>query len=83
MHDLPTYSQYKHEIDLRINSGEITDEQGIILMHCFRATLVNTPVHINYLMQSSGLNWKRANAVLNGLVMRGAIRKIEQKYYMV
>jgi hypothetical protein len=79
----PSYYDYKAQVDNLVTRGELTTEQGIILLICFKATLNETPVHINYLIAATGLSWQRINAVLNGLVLRKGIRKIEQKYYMV
>jgi|TARA_R110000764_G_scaffold136931_1_gene224828 hypothetical protein len=83
MQDLPTYDDYVSQVNQMIESEQLSVEQGIILCSCFKATLSETPVHINYLMSATSLNWKNINYLLNGLVMRKAIRKIEQKYYMV
>ena len=83
MQDLPTYDDYVSQVNQMIESEQLSVEQGIILCSCFKATLSETPVHINYLMSATSLNWKNINYLLNGLVQRGAIRKIEQKYYMV
>jgi len=83
MEDLPTYYEYSTQVDLLVSSGKLTLEQGILLCTCFKATLNEHPVHINFLMQVSGLNWKQVNASLNGLVLRGAIRRVEEKYYML
>lgn len=80
---LPTYQQYKQQVDTMVSSDELTVEQAIILLACFKGTLTSTPVHINYLMQITGLNWKSINYLLNGLVIRKAIRKVEEKYYIV
>ena len=83
MEDLPTFAQYKAQIDHMVATDQLSVEQGILLCQCFKATLSETPVHVNYLMSATSLNWKNINYLLNGLVMRKAIRKIEQKYYMV
>ena len=80
---IPTYDDYVSQVNQMIESDELSVEQGIILCSCFKATLSETPVHINYLMSATGLCWKQINWMLNGLVQRGAIRKIEQKYYQV
>jgi len=80
---LPTYYEYKATVDNLVTRGELTTEQAIILLCCFKATLNETPVHINYLIAATGLNWQKINYVLNGLVLRKGIRKIEEKYYMV
>jgi hypothetical protein len=83
MEDYPTYDEYKAQIDHLVNSGTLTTEQGIILLKCFNATLEGIPVHINYLMACTGLNWQKINYTLNGLVLKKGIRRIEEKYYMV
>lgn len=83
MEDLPTYWEYKAQVDSLVSSGQLTTEQAIILLSCFNATLNGAPVHINYLMHATGLGWKPINWTVNGLVQRGAIKKIEQKYYMI
>jgi myosin-crossreactive antigen len=83
MEDYPTYYEYKAQIDTLISRGELTVAQGVILLRCFNATLEGSPVHVNYLMACTGLNWQKINYVLNGLVLRKGIRKIEEKYYMV
>ena len=80
---LPTYDDYVSQVNQMIESNQLSVEQGIILCAAFKATLNETPVHINYLMHATSLNWKSINWMLNGLVQRGAIRKIEQKYYQV
>tara|TARA_R110000868_G_scaffold216760_2_gene466928 strand:- start:99 stop:380 length:282 start_codon:yes stop_codon:yes gene_type:complete len=82
MEDYPSYAEYKYQIDAMVSRGELSLEQSILLCTCFKATLNESPVHINFLMQVSGLNWKEVNWTLNGLVLKGAIRRIEEKYYM-
>tara|TARA_R110000868_G_scaffold386719_1_gene655096 strand:+ start:229 stop:480 length:252 start_codon:yes stop_codon:yes gene_type:complete len=83
MEDLPTYYEYSTQVDHLVSSGKLTLEQGIILCTCFKATLNEHPVHINFLMQVSGLNWKQVNASINGLVQRGALRGVGGKQYMI
>ena len=83
MEEYPTYNEYRSQIDAMVSRAELTAEQGIILIQCFKATLNNLPVHINYLMACTGSDWQRLNWTVNGLVCRGAIRKIEDKFYMV
>ena len=80
---IPTYDDYVSQVNQMIESDELSVEQGIILCSCYKATLSETPVHINYLMSATNLGWKQINWMLNGLVQRGAIQKIEQKYYQV
>jgi predicted Rossmann fold nucleotide-binding protein DprA/Smf involved in DNA uptake len=83
MTTLPTYSDYVSQVNQMIEQDQLSVEQGIILCAAFKATLSERPVHVNYLMSATGLGWKEINWMLNGLVQRGAIRKIEQKYYQV
>ncbi len=83
MEDLPTYYEYKAHVDLLVTRNELTMEQAIILLSCFKATLQESPVHVNYLMAATGLDWKRINYVLNGLILKRGIKRIEEKYYMV
>ena len=83
MEDLPTYYEYKVHVDLLVTRNELTMEQAIILLSCFKATLQESPVHVNYLMAATGLDYKRINYVLNGLVLKRGIKRIEEKYYMV
>lgn len=82
MEDLPTYYEYSAQVNAMVSRGELSLEQSILLCTCYKATLNESPIHINFLMQVSGLNWKEINWTLNGLVQKGAIRRIEEKYYM-
>jgi len=83
MEDYPTYNEYKAHVDLLVTRNELTMSQAIILLSCFKATLQESPVHVNYLMAATGLDYKRINYVLNGLVLKRGIKRIEEKYYMV
>tara|TARA_R110000782_G_scaffold196806_1_gene286072 strand:- start:2285 stop:2536 length:252 start_codon:yes stop_codon:yes gene_type:complete len=83
MEDAPTYWEYKAQVDTLLSRNELTVEQAIVLLRCYNATLDQTPVHVNYLMSITSLNWQKINYLLNGLVIRGAIKRIEEKYYMV
>ena len=80
---LPTYDDYVSQVNQMIESEQLSVEQGIILCSCYKATLSERPVHVNYLMQATNLGWKQINWMLNGLVQRGAIQKIDKKYYQV
>lgn len=80
---LPSYQDYMAKVNELIDNGELTVEQGIILRNCFKARMNDAPVHVNYLIAATGLNWKEINWMLNGLVLRGAIRRFEKKWYMV
>jgi len=83
MIELPTYGQYKTQVDHLVSRGELTTEQGVVLISVFRNHLSGNPTHINYLMQATGLDWKPINWLLNGLVMKGGIRKIDKYYYTI
>ncbi len=81
MVELPTYSQYKAQVDLMVSRDELLVEDGIILLCVFKNHLSGNPTHINYLMQATGLNWKNINYRLNSLTMKGGIRKIDKSWY--
>ena len=79
--ELPSFSDYMRVVEEMINENELTVEQGIILRCCYNATVNERPVNVNYLMSATGLNWKRISAILNGLVLKGAIRVHDKKWY--
>ena len=83
MQTYPTYSDYLGQVNHLIESNELTINQGIILLSAYKATLEGTSVHVNYLMSITSLSWKEVNYLLNGLVLRGALQKIDKKYYKV
>ena len=66
MEDLPTYNEYKAQVNHMVDSGKLSLEQGILLCRCFKATLDESPVHINYLMQLANMSWKEISWTLNG-----------------
>ena len=78
-----TYEDYVAQVYGEVSREALTMEQGMLMCACFKATLDGSPVHINYLMHITDMNWRKINWTLNGLVQRGAIRKIEDKLYMV
>lgn len=80
---LPTFEQYKTIVDNMVSSNKLSIEQSIILVTVFKAGLKGSYVHINYLMQLTNMNWKEINWTLNGLVVQGAIKKIDKKYYSI
>lgn len=80
---LPTYEQYKDIVDDMVASETLSIEQSIILLTIFKAGLKGTCVHINYLMQLTNMRWKEINWTLNGLVVQGAIKKLDKKYYSI
>ena len=79
----PTYIEYKSQVMSMVDHEELSIEQGILLMEIYKGYLEGKPVHINYLMQMSGLGWKEANWTLNGLVQRKAIKIVEKKWYTI
>ena len=79
----PTYIQYKALVDNHISSGELTEEQAIILLKTYMKSLEGSPVNINFLMNISGLSWKQINWTLNGLVLRKAIKKVDKNWYTI
>jgi uncharacterized membrane protein len=74
----PTFEEYSQ----KVQSLPLTIEQQIILIQTYKRTLEGLPVHVNYLMSITGLNWKEINWTLNGLVLRGALEKLEDKFYI-
>ena len=79
----PTYEQYKALVDNHIASGNLDESQAIILLKTYQKSLEGSPVNINFLMSISGLNYKRINWTLNGLVLRKAIKKIDKQWYTI
>ena len=78
--NIPTAQEYKKEVDNQINSGKLTVEQGIILYQVYLKSLDGIPTNINYLMSVTGCTWKEINYLINGLVLRGALTKVEDKH---
>jgi uncharacterized membrane protein len=74
----PTFEEYSQ----KVQSLPLTIEQQIILIQTYKRALEGFPVHVNYLMSITGLNWKQINWTLNGLVLRGALEKLEDKFYI-
>ena len=79
----PSFNEYMAEVNRLVDKGDLTVEQGVILRCCYKARVNGAPVHVNYLMAATGLNWKEINYMLNGLVLRGAIKKVEKKWYWI
>jgi len=78
---LPTLEKYIAHTNALERDGSLTVEQVIILQQCYKNTLVDMTTNINYLMHVTGLNWKQINWTLNGLVVRGALERVETGYY--
>ena len=79
----PTYEQYKALVDNHIASGNLDEEQAIILLKTYMRSLEGSPVNINFLMSISGLTWKQINWTLNGLVLRKAIKRVDKNWYTI
>lgn len=79
----PSYHEYMAAVNKMIDNKELTVEQGVILRCCYKARMNGAPVHVNYLIQATGLKWREINNTLNGLVLRGAIKRIEKKWYWI
>ena len=79
----PSYHQYMAEVNRLIDAKELTVEQGVILRCCYKARMNGAPVHVNYLIQATGLKWREISSTLNGLVLRGAIKRVEKKWYWI
>jgi hypothetical protein len=75
---LPSVQQYRQKVE---SMQDLMIEQQIILIKTYEASIKGFPVNGNFLMDITGLNWKRFSAVINGLVLRGAIEKIEKGWY--
>jgi hypothetical protein len=78
---LPTLQDYIAHTNALERDGSLTVEQVIILQQCYKRTLDDLPTDVNYLMFCTNLNWKNINYLLNGLVMRGALVRIEKGLY--
>ena len=81
MTELPTLHQYKTQVDLMVATNELTVEQAVILTTVFKHHHEGTPTNIRYLMSVTNLNWVKVNNQLNGLVQRGAMKKIDKYWY--
>ena len=80
---LPTIKEYKNKVDQMVNAGELTIEQSIVLSTTYKLSLTGKPVNVKYLMQLTDLGWKEINWLLNGLVQKGAMKKIDKYFYTI
>jgi hypothetical protein len=80
---LPTINEYCHKVDLMVATGELTIEQSIVLTTTYKLSLTGKQVNVRYLMQLTNLGWKQINWLLNGLVQKGAIKKIDKYFYTI
>ena len=76
---IPTVQEYRKKVE---SMEDLTIEQQIILIKTFEISSKGFPANGNFLMALTGLNWKRFSAIINGLVLRGALEKIEKNYYI-
>jgi hypothetical protein len=74
----PTLKEYSD----KVTSLDLTIERQIILIQVYKMTLMGMPVHQNMLINLTGLKWKEFSAIMNGLVLRGALERIEKQYYI-
>lgn len=79
--DMPTYKQYKDLVELEVTRGKLDVDQAVLLLAIYRNHLRGKQSNIRMLMAEANLNWKMVNAKLNGLVMRGACKKIDKYWY--
>jgi len=79
----PTVAEYCREVELRHALGELTTEQTIVLTVTYKFSSGGKTVNVRYLMQMTNLNWTQINNLLNGLVQRGALKKIDKYFYTI
>lgn len=78
---LPTVAEYKVALDHHVDMGDIDVDQAVILLAIFVNHTSGRQTHAKLCMDRTGLNWSAVNAKLNGLVMRGAIKKHDNHWY--
>lgn len=79
--ELPTIKEYIDHTNELLANNLMTLEQVMILQTCYKNTMADKSTNINFLMQITGLDWKAINWTLNGLVLRGALSKVDLKNY--
>ena len=78
---LPTYADYKAQVDDLVSRDELLVEDGIIMLSVFRNHLEDKSSHVKHLMQVTGLDWRKINYRLNSLTLKGGIKKIDKYWY--
>lgn len=68
-------------VELEVTRGKLDLDQAVLLLSIYRNHLRGKPSSIKALMNDANLNWKMVNAKLNGLVLRGACKKIDKYWY--
>ena len=81
MMNMQTLHQYRNEVDLMVYTNQLTTEQAIILTTIFKHHNEGTRTNIRYLMSVTKLNWVNINNVLNGLVQKRSIQKLDKYWY--
>ena len=79
--ELPTVAEYKMALDHHVDQGDIDVNQAVILLTAFTNHLRGKNTHIKAFMDRTGLDWRHVNYRLNGLVQRGALKKIDKYWY--
>lgn len=78
---LPTVAEYKVALDHHVDMGDISIDQAVILLTAYPNYLRGKNTHIKLFMDRTGLSWQNVNYQLNGLVQRGALKKIDKYWY--
>ena len=78
---LPSIEEYVNHTNELLSNNLMTLEQVMILQMCYRNTINDKLTNINFLMQITGLDWKATNWTLNGLVLKGALDRVDLKNY--
>jgi sRNA-binding regulator protein Hfq len=78
---LPTVQEYKHALDHHVDMGDISVDQAVILLTAFVNHSRGKQTHVKAFMDRTGLQWKEVHYQINGLVMRGALKKIDKYWY--
>ena len=80
---VPTVNEYCRKVELMHATGELTLEQSIVLTVTYKQAHRGKTINIRCLMQMTGLGWKEINWLLNGLVQKGAMKKIDKYFYTI
>lgn len=73
----PSYQDYAQVVNDR---QDLTVEQKIILIQTYALWLQGKSAHTHFLMQVTNCSWKTINYLLNSLVLKGALKKVD-KYH--
>mgnify|MGYP003333768123 CR=1 FL=1 len=78
---LPTVAEYKVALDHHVDMGDITVDQGVILLTAYVNHLSGRKTHVKAFMDRTGLDWRNVHYQINGLVQRGALKKDDKYWY--